>query len=83
MASWSHRFCTSTTRWVLPTLYCCYSEAVLLKTRFLQTDVQLHSFSNGTSTATRKDNWDQVQKVCSLKQVPLPSPLVQGTIKVK
>lgn len=45
--------------------------------------MQLHSFSNGTSTATRKDNWEQIQKICSLKQVSLPAPLVQGTIQVK
>ncbi|KAL3141278.1 hypothetical protein ABBQ38_003613 [Trebouxia sp. C0009 RCD-2024] len=42
-------------------------------------DVHLHSFSNGTSTSTRNDNWRQIQKVCSQKKLPLSSHSVQGT----
>lgn len=48
----------------------------------LQADVQLHSFSNGTSTATKLDNWQQLRKICSNKSVAMPEKLLKGTIKV-
>jgi len=48
----------------------------------LQAEVQLHSFSNGTSTATKTDNWQQIQKICSQQSLPLPAQLMQETAKV-
>ena len=54
----------------------------LLTALMMQADVQLHSFSNGTSTATKTDNWQQIQKICSHKNLPLPVQLMQATAKV-
>ncbi|KAL0029302.1 hypothetical protein WJX79_008934 [Trebouxia sp. C0005] len=49
--------------------------------KYYPAEVQLHSFSNGTSTATKTDNWQQIQKICSQQSLPLPAQLMQGTAK--
>ncbi|DBB00658.1 TPA: WW domain binding [Trebouxia sp. C0006] len=49
--------------------------------KYYPAEVQLHSFSNGMSTATKTDNWQQIQKICSQQSLPLPAQLMQGTAK--
>lgn len=36
----------------------------------------MHSFANGTSSATRRNNWDMVQRACSRNSFLLPKDLV-------
>lgn len=40
----------------------------------------MHSFSDALSTKCRRDDWDQVQKVCRKKGFQLPQELVDGTL---
>jgi len=39
----------------------------------------MRTFDNGLSGHCRKDNWEQVQKVCRKKGFQLPQELVAGT----
>ena len=47
-----------------------------------QADVPLHAYSNGTSSHSRQDNWDQIKKVAQRKSLPIPKDLIEGTMKV-
>eukprot|EP00951_Prasinocladus_malaysianus_P024909 scaffold216529_cov52-Prasinocladus_malaysianus.AAC.1 len=52
--------------------------------RFFPDRVQMHSFENGHSTATKKDNWAQIQRFCRKWQgASLPEDLVEDTINCK
>jgi CH-like domain in sperm protein len=44
--------------------------------RYFPNEANMHSFVNGTSTATRADNWAQVQKACRKNGFQLPQGLV-------
>lgn len=47
--------------------------------RHFPADASMHAFANGTSTATRADNWAQVQKACRRNGFQLPRDLVAGS----
>lgn len=43
----------------------------------------MHSFENGRSTRTKRDNWWQIQKFCiRWRGQPLPEELVEDTLQV-
>jgi len=49
--------------------------------RYFPDKVPMHSFENGISTATKKDNWWQIQKFCKKwRGEPLPEQLVEDTM---
>jgi hypothetical protein len=52
-----------------------------LLSRYFPTSVNMHSFTNDLSTSRRRDNWDQVQKVCKKQRFQLPHELVDGTMR--
>lgn len=47
----------------------------------LQSDIQMHSFANATSSHYKRDNWAQLQRFCQKQGMRLPSDLVEGTIQ--
>ncbi|KAK9829140.1 hypothetical protein WJX72_004129 [[Myrmecia] bisecta] len=49
--------------------------------RYFPADVQMHSFANGQSTKCKSDNWAQIRRVCTKKDVVLADELVQGTLQ--
>jgi len=49
--------------------------------RYFPDKVQMHSFENGNSMSTKKDNWWQIQRFCKRwRGKPLPDDLVEDTI---
>eukprot|EP00201_Polytomella_parva_P012923 CAMPEP_0175066878 /NCGR_PEP_ID=MMETSP0052_2-20121109/16768_1 /TAXON_ID=51329 ORGANISM="Polytomella parva, Strain SAG 63-3" /NCGR_SAMPLE_ID=MMETSP0052_2 /ASSEMBLY_ACC=CAM_ASM_000194 /LENGTH=204 /DNA_ID=CAMNT_0016333659 /DNA_START=39 /DNA_END=653 /DNA_ORIENTATION=- len=48
--------------------------------RYFPSEVQLHSYANVTSTANKRDNWIQIQKLCAKQGISLPADLVDGTL---
>eukprot|EP00242_Pyramimonas_sp_CCMP2087_P005462 CAMPEP_0198206094 /NCGR_PEP_ID=MMETSP1445-20131203/9616_1 /TAXON_ID=36898 /ORGANISM="Pyramimonas sp., Strain CCMP2087" /LENGTH=196 /DNA_ID=CAMNT_0043878641 /DNA_START=268 /DNA_END=858 /DNA_ORIENTATION=- len=44
-------------------------------------ELQLHSFDNGPSMATKKDNWEQLQKFFLKQGLKIPANLVEATEK--
>jgi hypothetical protein len=49
-----------------------------------QDRVEMHSFENGNSTTTKRDNWWQIQKFCKKwRGESLPEQLVEDTMNVR
>jgi CH-like domain in sperm protein len=48
--------------------------------RYFPQDITMHSFVNGTSSATRHSNWALVQKACRKNDFQLPPDLVAGCV---
>ncbi|XP_068125190.1 spermatogenesis-associated protein 4 [Hyperolius riggenbachi] len=46
-------------------------------------DIQLHSFDNGTSLATKLGNWSQLEKFFSKRKLSISKELIDGTIHCK
>lgn len=46
-----------------------------------QSDIQMHSYQNGTSERCKRDNWELIQRVCQRHELQLPTKLVEGTIQ--
>ena len=46
--------------------------------RYFPRDVTMHSYRNGTSTATRNDNWEQLQRACRKHGFAVPKDLVHA-----
>lgn len=46
----------------------------------LQADIQMHSYQNGTSERCKRDNWQQIQRVCQKHKMQVPAKIVDGTI---
>jgi len=49
-------------------------------TRYFPTALDMHSFTNGLSMATRSNNWGQIVKFFLRRGTPLPDDLVEGTM---
>lgn len=54
-----------------------HSAAVL---RSVQADIQMHSYQNGTSERCKRDNWEQIKRVCQKNELSIPSNVIEGTI---
>lgn len=49
--------------------------------RYFPSDFSMYSYSNGTSTATRKDNWEQIQRACRRRGFVLPQDVVTACME--
>mmetsp|Transcript_20243 Transcript_20243/g.50611 ORF Transcript_20243/g.50611 Transcript_20243/m.50611 type:complete len:204 (+) Transcript_20243:291-902(+) len=52
--------------------------------RYFPADIQMHSFSNGSSTAVKADNWDQLARFFTraMPQVVLDASAVDGVMRM-
>eukprot|EP00238_Polyblepharides_amylifera_P015800 CAMPEP_0196581814 /NCGR_PEP_ID=MMETSP1081-20130531/35806_1 /TAXON_ID=36882 /ORGANISM="Pyramimonas amylifera, Strain CCMP720" /LENGTH=146 /DNA_ID=CAMNT_0041902181 /DNA_START=251 /DNA_END=691 /DNA_ORIENTATION=- len=41
----------------------------------------MHSYENGHSTATKTNNWQQIEKALSRNGINIPRPMIEGTMK--
>ncbi|KAM8939448.1 spermatogenesis-associated protein 4 [Pelodytes ibericus] len=46
-------------------------------------DIQLHSYGNGTSLATKLSNWSQLEKFFMKRDLNIPKELLDGTVHCK
>ncbi|GMH39954.1 hypothetical protein BSKO_07858 [Bryopsis sp. KO-2023] len=49
--------------------------------RYFPEDVQMHSFENATCTHFKRDNWIQLQKILTRREIELPEAIVVGTME--
>mmetsp|Transcript_18671 Transcript_18671/g.22365 ORF Transcript_18671/g.22365 Transcript_18671/m.22365 type:complete len:194 (+) Transcript_18671:58-639(+) len=49
--------------------------------RYFPSDIQMHAFDNGSSSAVKADNWTQLRKFFDRRRLQVPQPLIDGTIK--
>eukprot|EP00878_Enallax_costatus_P044480 GHUV01053122.1.p1 GENE.GHUV01053122.1~~GHUV01053122.1.p1 ORF type:complete len:144 (+),score=33.03 GHUV01053122.1:317-748(+) len=49
--------------------------------RFFAADIQMHSYQNGTSERCKRDNWEQIKRVCQKNDLSIPSNIIEGTIQ--
>ncbi len=54
-------------------------------TRFKEytSEINMHSYDNGTATARRKDNWQQLLKVFRKRKIPIDEDLANGVVHCK
>lgn len=47
----------------------------------MQTDIQMHSFANATSSRLKRDNWNQLAAFCERQGINLPADLAEGSLQ--
>lgn len=49
--------------------------------RYFPGDIMISSFQNSASMQYRRDNWEQLTRICRKHDVPLPDKLVEATLQ--
>ena len=51
--------------------------------RFFPTEIQMHSYDNGSALSKKLDNWDQLAKFFDRKQIPISRQMIDGVVHCK